>query len=93
MGREVKLAALLSVMVFILLGPSAVYLMSFQGEGLAGDILSLLGKFILLPMTVLHRALGSSWFSVVAGLAAQFVWFMAWVGAGRWLYLRKGKAA
>lgn len=87
--REFKLVALLSVMVFILLGPTAIYLMSFKGEGLAGDILSEIGRFILLPPNVLHRALGSNGLSVLLGVVAQFIWFMLWVGAARWLYLRK----
>ncbi len=93
MGREFKLVALLSVMVFILLGPTAVYLMSFQGEGVAGDVMSAIGKFILLPPTVLHRVLGSTGLSIALGLIAQFAWFMLWVAAGRWLYLRRKKAA
>lgn len=92
MGRELKLVALLSVMVLILLGPSAVYLMSFQGEGLAGDVMSVVGKFILLPPTLLHRVLGSSGLSIVLGLVAQFFWFMLWVAAARLLHLRR-KAA
>jgi hypothetical protein len=90
---ELKLVTLLSVMVFILLGPTAVYLMSFQGEGLAGDIMSDIGRFILLPPTLFHRALGSSGVSIALGLIGQFLWFMAWVGGARWLYLRKRKAA
>ncbi len=93
MGREFKLVALLSVMVLILLGPSAVYLMSFQGEGLAGDVMSEIGKFILLPPTLFHRLLGSTGLSIALGLVAQFFWFMLWVAAARWFYLRKKKAA
>jgi hypothetical protein len=93
MSRELKLVAMLSAMLFILLGPTGVYLMSFQGEGLAGDVMGYAGKFILLPATILHRVLGPTWVSVVLGLVAQFAWFMLWVAAGRRYYLRKQKAA
>lgn len=91
--NEFKLVALLSVMMFILLGPTAVYLMSFQGEGLAGDIMSEVGKFILLPPTLFHRLLGSNALSIAVGLIAQFFWFMLWVAGARRFYLRGQKRA
>lgn len=91
--NEFKLVALLSVMMFILLGPTAVYLMSFQGEGLAGDIMSEVGKFILLPPTLFHRLLGSTALSIIVGMIAQFFWFMLWVAGARRLYLRGQKRA
>ena len=93
MRRDLKLVAILTTMVFILLGPAAVYLMSFQGEGLAGDVMGYVGKFILLPATLLHRALGPTLVSVVLGLVAQFAWFLLWVAAARWYHLRKQSAA
>lgn len=90
---EFKLVALLSVMVFILLGPTGLYLMTFQGEGLAGDLAAEVGRFILLPPTLFHRLLGSNALSITLGIAGQFFWFAAWVGGARWLYLRRKKAA
>ncbi len=93
MAGELKLVAIVTAIVFILLGPTAVYLMSFQHEGLAGDISYYVGLFILLPASVAHRILGATLVSVLVGLAAQFVWFLAWVAAGRWYHLRRQKAA
>jgi len=93
MSRELKVVAIISAMLFILLGPTGVYLMSFQGEGLAGDVMGYVGMAILLPATILHRMLGSTWVTVTLGLAAQFAWFLLWVAAGRRYYLHKQKAA
>jgi hypothetical protein len=93
MAGEVKLVAILTAIVFILLGPTAVYLMSFQHEGMAGDISYYVGLFILLPASVVHRILGATLVSVLVGLLAQFFWFLAWVAAGRWYHVRKQKAA
>jgi hypothetical protein len=93
MSRELKVVAILSAMSFILLGPTGVYLMSFQGEGLAGDVMGYVGKFILLPATILHRVLGPTWVSIALGLVAQFAWFTLWIAIARRYYLRKQKTA
>lgn len=93
MAGELKLVALLTALVFILLGPTAVYLMSFQHEGMSGDIAYYVGEFLLLPAAIVYRILGPTLVSVLVGMVAQFFWFMAWVGAGRWYHLRKHKPA
>ena len=90
MGRELKLAAILSALLLMLLGPTALYLTTFHG--LAGEVIGSVGTFILLPATALHRALGSTWYAVALGVVAQYAWFMAWVVALRWYYLRTHKA-
>jgi len=94
MLRELKIAALFGAMLFLLLGPCGVYLMSFRGEGVAGEVLGYLGLFVLLPAGTLFRNYGVSSLLVLAfGLLAQYLWFMLWVAVARRYHLRKLRAA
>ncbi len=87
---ELKIAAIFGAMLFLLLGPCGVYLMSFHG--VAGEVLAYLGMFVLLPAGALYRHYGlSSWVFWVFGMLGQYLWFMLWVALARWYHLRKLK--
>jgi hypothetical protein len=94
MLREVKKVALWAAILLIPVAPCGVYLLSFRGEGLLGDLLGYLGLFIVLPVGVLYREFGiPSWVYLPIGLFAQYLWQVLWVAAARWHYLRKLKTA
>ncbi len=94
MRREWKLIAMWSAMALLLCMPLGVYLMSFRGEGLQGNILFYVGGFILLPGLLLYKPLGLPlpvFVLVIAPL--MYLWFALWVGLARWVVLRRSKSA
>lgn len=94
MRGELKIVAILSVMAFLFALPMGAYLMTFQGEGLLGNIGTYAGAFVLLPMVLLHKPLGLDMMQTVIYCAPlQFLWTALWVWLGRWWYLRRAKQA
>lgn len=93
MQRELKLVAMWSAMVLLLGMPLGVYLMSFRGEGLQGDVLFYVGAFVLLPGVLLYKPLGLGMPAFVLVCSPLFyLWFALWVGLARWRHLRQSRA-
>ncbi len=94
MRRELKIIAIWAAMVFVLGGPLGVYLMSFRGEGLQGNVLFYVGAFTLLPGVLLYKPLGLPLPLFVLVISpVLYLWFALWVALLRWWQLRQGKAA
>lgn len=93
MRRELTLIAVWSAMVLLLGLPVGVYLMSFRGEGLLGNVGFYLGEFILLPGMLLRAPLGLTMAKAVLVCSPLlYLWFALWLGLARWIYLRRSKA-
>ena len=94
MLKELKQAAIWGAMMLVFFAPCGVYLMSFRGEGLLGEVLGYGGAFIVLPMWLLYRNFGiPSWVYLAIGLLALYLWFVFWAALLRWLQRRKLAAA
>ncbi len=94
MRRELKIVAIWSAMAFLLGAPLGVYLMSFRGEGLQGNVLYYVGAFVELPGVILYRPLGLPlpvFVLVISPLL--YLWFALWVGLLRWWQVRSASAA
>lgn len=94
MRSELKKVAIWSAMVFLLGMPLGVYLMSFSGEGLAGNTLFYVGAFVLLPWALLYKPLGMGMgLFVVACSPLLYLWFALWVALVRWKFMRTDRVA
>lgn len=92
MQRELKIVALLSAMATLFAMPLGIYLMSFQGEGMSGEVLGYVGVFVLAPYAALHAWVGRGAGIFLLGMLLEFPWLMLWVALARWYYLRKSRA-
>ncbi len=93
MQREWKMIALLSAMASVFAMPLGIYLMSFQGQGLSGEVLGYVGIVVLAPYAALHAWVGRGASVLLLGMLFEFPWLMLWAGLLRWNYLRSRKAA
>jgi hypothetical protein len=93
MQRELKLVVIFSAMAFLFVMPLGMYLMSFQGQGLSGEVLGYLGVFVLTPYAVLHTYAGHGASILLLGMLLEYPWIMLWVACMRWYYLRKSRVA
>ena len=94
MLKELKQSAIWGAMMLVFFAPCGVYLMSFRGEGLLGDVLGYGGEFIVLPMWLLYSKLGiPSWVYLAIGLLALYLWFVLWAALLRWGQRRKPGAS
>ena len=93
MQRELKFVAIFSAMAFLFVMPLGMYLMSFQGEGVSGDVLGYAGVFVLAPYAVLHTWVGRGASIFLFGMLLEYPWIMLWLTAARWYYLRRSRAA